>query len=207
LRNGYEIVDLQGIAALDVNNLSPIGPRWANVADKDLNPYEIMQAAEAYFLRAEGALKGWDMGGGTAEEYYNLGIEKSLIHWGITAPATIAAYQQSTKTPVATHDAPTPVATIPVKYDPANGMEQIMTQKWLAHFPDGWEAWAEQRRTDLPKFYPRMASENPDVGVNELMRRTTFVSGEYETNGPAVEDAINKLGGPDLGSTRLWWNP
>lgn len=206
LRNGYEIVDLQGLAVLDVNNLSAIGPRWADVAAADFNPYEIMQSAEAYFLRAEGALNGWNMGG-TAEEFYNLGIEKSLIHWGITDVATITAYQQSTNTPVATHDAPAPLTTVPVKFDPANALEQIHTQKWLGLFPDGWEAWAEQRRTGFPKRYAIMASENPDVGVNETMRRAQFVSGEYETNGAAVNDAITKLGGPDLGSTRLWWNP
>jgi len=146
LRNGYEIVDLQGLPELDVNNLSAIGPRWQDVAAKDFNPYEIMQSAEAYFLRAEGALNGWDMGG-TAEEFYNMGIEKSLIHWGISDAGVIAAYQQSSKVPVATHDAPAPVSTVPVKYDAATALEQIHTQKWLGLFPDGWEAWAEQRRT------------------------------------------------------------
>ena len=206
LRNGYEIVDLQGNPALDVNNLSAIGPRWADVADAVSNPYEIMQAAEAYFLRAEGALNGWNMGG-TAEEFYNMGIEKSMIHWGITDAGAIAAYQQSNNTPVSTHDAPTPVATVPVKFDQANALEQIHTQKWLGLFPDGWEAWAEQRRTGFPKRYDIMASENPDVGVDEMMRRAQFVSSEYETNGTAVQDAVSKLGGPDLGSTRLWWNP
>jgi len=40
-----------------------------------------------------------------------------------------------------------------------------------------------------------------------MIRRAEFVSSEYETNGAAVEDAIGKLGGPDKGSTRLWWNP
>jgi hypothetical protein len=52
-----------------------------------------------------------------------------------------------------------------------------------------------------------MASDNPDVGVDELMRRVTFVSSEYELNAAAVEDAIAKLGGPDKGNTRLWWDP
>jgi hypothetical protein len=151
-------------------------------------------------------MKGWNMGG-TAEELYNSGIEMSMRRWGITDAAVISAYQQSSNVPVATHDAPTPVSTIPVKFDPAVGMEQIMTQKWLGLYPDGWEAWAEARRTDLPNMYPRMASENPDVGVNDMMRRVQFVSGEYETNSTAVEDAIQKLGGPDKGSTRLWWNP
>lgn len=205
LRNGYEVVDLAK-PELFYDNLSKMGPRWETVDQQSSNPWEILLSPEAYFLRSEGALKGWNMGG-TAEEFYNLGIEKSMIHWGITDPNVIAAYQQSTNVPIPTHDAPTPVSTVPVKFDPGIAMEQIMTQKWLGLYPDGWEAWAELRRTDLPNMYPRMASENPDVGVDEIMRRVTFVSGEYETNGTAVEDALKKLDGPDKGSTRLWWDP
>jgi hypothetical protein len=205
LRNGYEIVDLAK-PGLFYDKLSAMGPKWQPVDAQSSITWEIMMSAEAYFLRAEGALKGWNMGG-TAEELYNSGIEKSMIQWGITDQAAINAYRQSTNVPIATHDAPFPVTTIPVKYDPAVGLEQIMTQKWLALYPDGWEAWAEARRTDFPRMYPRMASENPDVAPDEMMRRVQFVSGEYETNAEAVQDAIQKLGGPDKGSTRLWWNP
>lgn len=31
--------------------------------------------------------------------------------------------------------------------------KQIMTQKWLALYPDGNEAWAEFRRTGLPEAH------------------------------------------------------
>jgi hypothetical protein len=164
---------------------------------------------EAWFCRAEGALKGWNMGA-SAEECYNTGIEMSMQQWGVEDAGAINSYINSANVPIATHDAPTPVSTIPVKFDAGNpdiAKEQIATQKWLGLYPDGWEAWADQRRQDLPKRYPIMASENPDVGVNDMMRRVQFVSSEYEQNGPAVEDAINKLGGPDKGSTRLWWDP
>ena len=205
LRNGYEIVDLAK-PELFYDKLSAIGPKWQPVDAQNSITWEIMLSPEAYFLRAEGALKGWNMGG-TAEDFYNMGIEKSMMYWGITDQAAIAAYQQSSNVPIATHDAPTPISTVPVKYDPAVALEQIMTQKWLGLYPDGWEAWAEVRRTDLPNMYPRMASENADVGPDEMMRRVQFVSGEYETNRTAVDDAIQKLGGPDKGSTRLWWNP
>ena len=90
---------------------------------------------------------------------------------------------------------------------PFGALEQIATQKWLALYPDGWEAWADLRRRDLPRMYPRMASDNPDVGVDELMRRLQFPPHEYNVNYEAVQDAIISLVGPDLGSTRLWWDP
>jgi len=205
MRNGYEVVDLAQ-PQIQTDFVSPLGPRWDAVSKEAENPHEHIQSSEAYFARAEGVLKGWNMGGGSAEEYYNLGIEKSMQYWGIDA-ATIAAYQQSANVPVTTHDGPTPVSDVPIKFDAGRAMEQIMTQKWLALFPNGWEAWAELRRTDLPAMYDRMASQNPDVAKDEIMRRAQFVSGEIETNGAAVTDAVSKLGGPDLGSTRLWWNP
>ncbi len=204
LRNGYEVVDLAK-PELFYDKLSRIGPKWIPVDQQDVITWEIMLSPEAYFLRAEGALNNWNMGG-SAEELYNSGIEMSMKYWGID-DAAIAAYQQSANVPIATHDAATPVSTIPVKFDAANALEQIMTQKWLALYPDGWEAWAEARRTDFPKMYDRMASENADVAANEMMRRVQFVSSEYEQNSVAVEDALTKLGGPDKGSTRLWWNP
>ena len=37
-----------------------------------------MMAAEGYFLRAEGALRGWSNMGGTAKELYEQGIRVSI---------------------------------------------------------------------------------------------------------------------------------
>jgi len=206
LRNGYSTVDLSA-EDLHVHTLSTMGPRWNDPSLQFKNNIEVILAAEAYFLRAEGALKGWNMEG-TVEDLYNSGIEMSLSFWGSDS-ATIADYQQSTELPDTTHDAPTPVSDIPVKFesDPAKQMEQIQTQKWLALYPNGWEAWAELRRTDLPKLYPRMQSDNPDVPADAMVRRLKFTDEEYNTNAAAVEAAKGLLNGPDNGATRLWWDP
>ena len=172
-------------------------------------PVEVILASEAYFLRAEGALKGWNMGI-TAEEAYNKGIEMSLSYWGADA-AAIAAYQARTTTPVALPDFNTPPMTdIPVKWstDPAKQLEQIVTQKWIALFPDGWEAWADYRRLELPKLYPIIVSDNPDVPVGQIMRRVGYVPSEMAYKHRLhYDEGIQKLGGPDIASTRLWWNP
>jgi hypothetical protein len=209
LRNGYEAVDLGNNPTLQNDTLSRIGPQWIPVSQENELPWEIILSSEVYFLRAEGALKGWDMNG-IAEDLYNSGIRMSMHRWGITDDAVITAYQQSTNIPISTHDAPDPVSTIPVKFDSSDdavALEQIATQKWLGLYPDGWEAFADLRRLDLPKMYPRMTSENIDVGADELMRRMQYVSREYELNAAAVEGGIGKLSGPDKGSTRLWWDP
>jgi len=211
LRNGYEVVDMAK-PELFYDKLSKMGAKWsASVDQQDVITYEILMSPEAWFNRAEGAVKGWNMGA-TAEECYNKGIEMSMNQWGIEDAGAINSYQQSMNVPIGTHDSPNnePISTIPVRFDAGNSavaLEQIATQKWLGLYPDGWEAWADQRRQDLPKRYPIMASENADVGVNDMMRRVQFVSSEYEQNAAAVEDAVTKLGGPDKGSTRLWWDP
>ncbi len=207
LRNGYSI---EGLSAEDLHydNLSRMGPRWTDPGAKGTNPIEVIKASEAYFLRAEGAWRGWNMGGGSAEDYYNLGITRSLQFWGADEDS-ITAYLNRTDTPVSTHDAPTPMTTIPVKFSTDHGtqFEQIITQKWLALYPDGWEAWSDARRSGFPRLYPRLVSDNPDVPADAMMRRVTFVISEYNTNADEVEKAKTYLGGPDKGSTRLWWNP
>lgn len=206
LRNGY---DIAGLSAPDLHydNLSTMGPRWNDVTKQSSNPIEVMLASEAYFLRAEGKLKTWNMGSETAQELYEKGIEMSLEFWG-TDPADIATYIASTDLPVATHDAPTPVSDVPVAWsgDPAVQLEQIHTQKWLALYPDGWEAWSDLRRSELPKMYPRLFSDNPDVPADKLMRRVTYVDSEISTNNDGVTQGISLLGGPDNGATKLWWD-
>lgn len=172
-------------------------------------PITVMYSAESYFLRAEGALNGWNMGG-TAADLYAKGIEMSLRTWGVNDMTTISNYINSGNLP----SAPggyfnTPALTnIPVKFssDPAQQREQILTQKWLAVFPDGFEAWAEMRRTGYPKFYPLIHSENPDVPATEMIRRIPFLDFDKATNGPAVKAAQSLLGGPDNAATRLWWD-
>ncbi len=175
-------------------------------------PWGVMSAAEVYFLRAEGALRGWNMGGETAQDLYNEGIRKSLAERTNISAVQIEAYVNSLKTPVALNDQwNTPaMSDIPVAFLTAGSfekkLEQIITQKWIAIFPNSEEAWAERRRTGYPVGFPIIESLNPDVPENALMRRLKFAVGEFTTNGPAVQAAINLLGGPDKNSTKLWWD-
>lgn len=103
----------------------------------------------------------------------------------------------------------TPALTdIPVKFaaQPEKQREQIITQKWLALYPDGHEAWAEARRTKYPKLYPRLHSDNPDLPGDKMIRRIPFVNFDRDKNGPAVKAAAALLGGPDNIATPLWWD-
>jgi hypothetical protein len=216
-RNGLTSTQLtQSVNLHDAN--SHVGPRWASPsyggnADYLSTPQNVMAVAEAYFLRAEGALLGWNMGGGsTAQQLYELGITNSMKQWGITDAAAISAYINSTNTPIAPNDflnSP-PVTNIPVKWGatPAVQNEQIALQKWLAMFPDGMEAWADYRRSRYLKLYDVANSENPDITDThtQWIRRIPFLLSETQNNKAAVEAAVPLLNGPDKITTPLWWD-
>jgi hypothetical protein len=169
----------------------------------------IMRSAESYFLRAEGALNGWSMNG-TAKDLYEQGIRTAMQSWGISDAAAVNAYINGTTTPIALNDFfKTPALTdIPVKWSAVTEKqrEQIATQKWLAVYPDGHEAWADMRRSNYPKIYPLINSDNPDVPRTSMISRITFLDAERQRNGPAVKAAEQLLGGPDKASTPLWWD-
>jgi hypothetical protein len=171
-----------------------------------------MYAAESWFLRAEGALNEWDMGG-TAEELYNKGIEASMKSWGITDQTVIDDYTNGISLPVA--PAPEsgwntpPLTDIPVKFSTVKEKqrEQIGTQKWIALYPGDMEAWAEMRRTGYPKMYPLIHSDNPDMPKDQMIRRIVFPDRAYQTDPKSTEAAVSLLGpGGDKVSTKLWWD-
>jgi len=207
LRNGLTVAQLADpLSSNDAN--SNKGERWSSTTGL-ATPTNVMATAEAYFLRAEGALKGWNMGG-TAQDLYNQGITNSMKQWGITDAGVIDAYINSTSTPVAPGDVlNSPAMTdIPVLYNAADAEEQIATQKWLAMFPDGMEAWADYRRGRAVKLYPVANSDNADITdpTTQWIRRIPFLEAEYVNNKEETTKAVNLLGGPDKITTPLWWD-
>jgi hypothetical protein len=207
VRNGMNVAEIVAPENEPDNTSGPSLPLLPE--NMGVTPSTVMYAAEAYFLRAEGALNGWNMGG-DAEEFYNKGIEMSLGTWGISNPTVVNNYINSSNTPMAPGGmfGTQALSDIPVKFasDPEKRKEQILTQKWLALFPEGHEAWAEFRRTGYPKLYPLIHSDNPDLPVGSSIRRIPFLNYEKDRNGAAVEAAKDLLGGPDNAATHLWWD-
>lgn len=195
---------------------SNVGTRWMSWSAADnkwVNIYgtsqNILHCAEAYFLRAEGALNGWNMGD-DARHLYETGIAMSMRQWGITDEAAIAAYVSSTDTAIAPGDQQhSPAVTKAlIKWGASEDVqrEQIGTQKWLALYPDGFEAWAEVRRSGYPHLYEVVQIDNADIPAGTAIHRIPFIELEKQTNGAAVEKATTLLKGPDNASTLLWWD-
>lgn len=187
--------------------------------ERAVKPIEIMMAAETYFNRAEGMLNGWDMGSGTAQSMYEEGITLSMNQWEITDNTAISAYINGSSLPTepdlaaeytAAGLSATPHVQLPVAWSSteADQRTQITVQKYLALFPESWEAWSDLRRTDADILYPLLTTENTDSEVGRgLMKRLTYLPNEYSTNAEAVDAAVATLpGSQDRGGAHVWWD-
>jgi Susd and RagB outer membrane lipoprotein len=186
-----------------------------NVASE--TPIRWMSAAEMYFLRAEGAVRGWSMGG-TAATLYQTGVQTSFDQWGAGSSTNYLA--DSLSKPSAYVDpsiasnnisAGANLSTIIIKWKEGDALEtkleKILTQKWIAMYPDGEEAWTEFRRMRYPKVFPVAVNNSAGlINTTTQIRRLPFPQTEYQSNGAGVATGVTALGGPDNGGTKLWWD-
>jgi Starch-binding associating with outer membrane len=144
----------------------------------------IMDYSEIAFGLAEGAARGYSVGG-TAEDFYNKGITTSIKYWG-GSDADAATYL---KNPL-------------VAYTTAQGTykQKIGTQKYLALYNRGFEAWTEWRRLDAPTFNLPANKTYAEIPV-----RFTFPVGEQTLNFANWTAASTAIGG-DKQTTKLFWD-
>lgn len=218
VRNGLPAILKTAAVRSGTAGNSFVSKKFLPIADGGSNPpCLVMTAAEVYFLRAEGALRGWNMGG-TAQDLYNAGITQSMKYWTAISDQDIQNYINSTDTPAAVPDGIVSVAfhtppesNITVKYE-ANAsfetqLEQIITQKWIDLFIEPWEAWAERRRTGYPRGYAVVASLDPNIPVTAIIRRMVYPPSEYSNNNAAVTNAVNTyFNGNNNTMSRVWWD-
>ncbi len=179
-------------------------------------PIQWMCAAEVCFLRAEGAIRGWNMGA-TAQELYEQGVRTSFEQWNAN-PGEYLNDKESMPAAFIDKVASASIlagdkrlSTITIAWNDKDAfelqLERILTQKWIAMFPDGQEAWTEYRRTGYPKVFPVAVNNSGNTIDTDLqIRRITFPKTEYNNNEAEVRNAVTLLGGADTGGTKLWWD-
>ncbi|MEO0732110.1 MAG: SusD/RagB family nutrient-binding outer membrane lipoprotein, partial [Bacteroidota bacterium] len=101
--------------------------------------FNYLTAWETDFLLAEAVLKGYLRG--TAKEYYDAGVIKAFAYWQTDLP-------------------PNHLSRSAAAWRDDRGLEQIITQKWIANIGNAYEGWAEWRRTGFPALKPVQASLN-----------------------------------------------
>ena len=188
-------------------------------------PLYFIKWSEVDFLRAEGALRGWNMGE-SAQFFYERGIRNANLiepwvadFFGVPYSAYVVDYMEQAEAtpytnidPIGDGEPWESVTKIGVKWfeDDVNEtkLEKIITQKYLALFPLSTEAWTELRRTGYPKLFPVLNTDDGDgsIAPGEMIRRIPWVPTD-----PAIMNAVNgsgipALGGPDEQATRLWWD-
>lgn len=172
----------------------------------------IMSAAEVWFLRAEAALRGYTSE--NVESCYKQGITVSFSQWDASG---VSEYLENDLKPAPYTDTfdkefdAAATTDITPKWDESatteKKLERIITQKWLALYPEGCEAWAEQRRTGYPQLFKVVVNNSGNTISTEDMIRRVFFNQDYKTDNKALYDAlVSKLGGADNGGTRLWWD-
>ncbi|WP_268035994.1 SusD/RagB family nutrient-binding outer membrane lipoprotein [Algoriphagus sp. PAP.12] len=145
-------------------------------------PNYIYTSAQVLFSMAEAVERGWISG--DAEDLYYQGIEASLDQYGVAA-----GYDDY-------------IANSWVKFDSSKAMEQILTQKWIANFLNGYESWSEWRRTGFPTLTPAEDALNTS---GEIPVRQAYPLFEVNLNSTNYDAVVARQGADDL-DTHVWWD-
>lgn len=168
---------------------------------------------EATFLRAEGALRGWNMGG-TAQELYEEGIRLNFRQWGLTDEKADEYLAQDELPAVEYRDYYNRQndidgrVTCGVKWNESDPnelkLEKLITQKWIAIWPCGGEAWTTYRRTGYPRLFPVMVNHMKEVDTELQIRRMTFT--QTPNNVVEIAQITELLGGSQSAGQRVFWD-
>lgn len=201
------LIPSQLVGANSNDALSNVGPRFLG-ANQASNPIIVLTYAEVCLNKSEAARLGWNVGSGTAEQWYNNGIAASMNQFGITDATAISAYQNNaTNLPMQPDGLSRAISTLPVKFSTvaSEQAEQIGIQKWLSTYPDGFEGWANFRLTGFPKLYPPANLESTsDVAAGKFIQRLPYPEGVKGLSGPETLKASTRMGG-DKQATKLWF--
>ena len=152
--------------------------------------------AESLFLKAEAALRGWT---GTdltmdAEGYFRAGVKASMDYYHIAA-ADADKYINGLKV---LKD------NVFQSGDREKELEAIITQKWLAVFPNGNEGWADFRRTDYPALHNQLSNfSGGDVPNGKMIKRISYPNSESQNKYFQTHADLQQK---NTQGTRLWWD-
>lgn len=156
-------------------------------ADLMYNP--VMFYSEVLFLQAEAAMRGYISG--SADDFYKQGIQASMNYVGVD--------------PTAAADYIAGVSSI-TGADESN-LKQLITQKWLANFPNGVEGWADFRRTDYPDITLPFdgVSGNASVAQGTWVKRIRYPDNAHNQEEDMMPTGLNTVES-DRMDIKVWWD-
>ena len=169
-------------------------------------PYILLGYPELCFNIAEAAYRGW-VTGVNASDWYLKGINASMNVYGLTQGQTVNIGNVDGTNPnmgTAPIDINAFLANPNVAYNNANGLTQILTQKYVAFFMNsGYEAFYNWRRTGIPTF------SQGGVGIgtpsNTIPLRWMYPQDEITYNNANYKAAISsQFGNTDDVNAKMW---
>ena len=161
----------------------------------------LMAYDEVEFIRSE--FNSWDA------ENYKKGVKASMARWGISAADATTYFEALPSTP---------------------NQEQVLTQKYIALYMNGLEAWTEYRRTGFPntlvvpgtkktftldngggdiKTFKDVEFKATDIDgtvLTEVMKRVQYPLNEQLLNNANWEKAKKELSSGDTKRSPLFWD-
>lgn len=173
--------------------------------------FDVLTYADYCFMRAEAIARGL-VTSGSAEEWYNKGIEASIRFYDDAAKkAMVLGYEPLGATAVTDY-----LNSPDVKFDASRALEQIITQAYLNFYKQPNEAWANYKRTGIPNSSTALANEDIriDGTVRQIPRRAALnvplkTDQNFDTRGAALQQMAAEPGfgeGPGDVFGRVWWD-
>jgi hypothetical protein len=141
----------------------------------------IMTFAELQFLLAEASAKG--LIASKTDEYYKSGIRASFEYYGLTAGDEYLNQADVVLTGAQQDD-----------------LVKIGTQKWIASFYQGIEAWFDWRRTGIPALVAGPSNQNNNL----IPVRFIYPIIEQSLNGDNRAAAVARQGADNI-NTKMWY--
>ena len=117
-----------------------------------------------------------------SQSLYEDGVMDAFGYWNVTMPANY-------------------LTAGPAAYNGVDGLEQIITQKWIANTINSYECWIEYSRTGFPELMPVSASLNN--GLYPV--RLPYPADEIALNAANYSTAAASTGGNSVNS-KVWWD-
>ncbi|HMG92408.1 MAG TPA: SusD/RagB family nutrient-binding outer membrane lipoprotein [Chryseolinea sp.] len=146
-------------------------------------PSVLIGYAELEFTLAEASARGWIAD--DPEEHYNNGIRASMDFYNVSSA-----------------DQDDYLAHPDVAYSAADGIEMIVTQKYINFFLNGgWEPFHNQLRTGFPEF---SVDGGGVLNDEQIPKRWMYPTLELQLNEDNVLDAIDRQYGDDNINGVMW---
>ncbi len=184
------------------NYVSRVGLLYSCAAcDDDASPKAaqtmFMSYSEVQFLLAEARERNY-ISTGDAATYYRQGIEASFDYY--VSRLEVGGYMEIADAVKWTDDSYLEQEAVAYTGSQDELLNKIGTQKWIALYFSGLEAWFDWRRTGIPTITP-----GPAVVQSTVPVRFRYPSDVQALNADNYADAIASQGEDNL-NTRVWWD-